>query len=83
MTQGSFANGAFLDVQKPYLIITRPNPAIPENVANYTGYPSLITEILGNLTGFTIVRNVHLTGIPATEPELQEIEEMLHKGVEL
>jgi len=29
MTQGSFANGAFLDVQKPYLIITRPNPAIP------------------------------------------------------
>jgi len=52
-------------------------------VANYTGYPSLITEILGDLKGFTIVRNVHLTGIPATEPELQEIEEMLHKGVEL
>ena len=82
-TQGSFGNAGFLDVQYPYLRITRPNPAIPDKLYNYTGYPSLITEQLSNLSGFTIVRNIHLTGIPATDAELAEIEELLHKGVEL
>ena len=78
-TMGSAAG--FLGVQTPYLIITRPRQAIPENQNHYTGYPTFITSKLGDLLGYTEVEAVHLHDIPATSDELDEIERLLQEGV--
>lgn len=73
--------GGMMAVQVPYIILTRPRQALPRNQKHYTGYPSFITENLGGLSGFTEVEEIHLEGIPATDEELKEIEELLEKGV--
>lgn len=68
-------------IQKPFLIITRPEQSLPENYKHYNGYPSNITSRLGDLTGFTQVENIRLNDIPATQPEIIEIYDLLQKGV--
>ena len=73
--------GGMLAIQKPYLILTRPNQAVPTSQNYFTGYPSFITEVLGNLSGYTEIDSIHLTGIPATDNELIEIESLLKGGV--
>lgn len=79
---GTMASAAgMLGHQKPYLILTRPRQALPEEQNTYTGYPSYITETLGNLTGYTIVDRIHLSGFYALDDELSEIETLLKSGV--
>ena len=68
-------------IQKPFLIITRPEQSLPENYKHYNGYPSNITSRLGDLSGFTQVENIRLNDIPATQPEIIEIYDLLKKGV--
>lgn len=68
-------------IQKPFLIITRPEQSLPENYKHYNGYPSNITSRLGDLSGFTQVENIRLNDIPATQPEIIEIHDLLQKGV--
>lgn len=70
-----------LSIQKPYLILTRPKQAHPENQSHYTGYPSFITEKLSSLTGYTEIEKIHLENVPATDEELTEIETLLKGGV--
>lgn len=79
---GTMASAAgMLGHQKPYLILTRPRQALPEDQNTFTGYPSFITETLGNLSGFTIVDRIHLSGFYALDDELSEIETLLKSGV--
>lgn len=70
-----------MDVQTPYLIISRPKQAMPEEQNKYTGYPSFITRELSELEGYTEVQIIHLENIPCTENEMQEIDELLVSGV--
>lgn len=74
-------NAGMLGVQYPYMIITRPRQALPENQNHYTGYPSFITSVLGDLSGMTYVDHVHLENIPCTSAEQSEIESLLKGGV--
>ena len=73
--------GGMLAVQTPYLILTRPNQAVPSSQNKFTGYPSFITENLGELSGYTEIEYIHLENIGATENELSEIENLLKGGV--
>lgn len=73
--------GSLLSVRSPYLILTRPRMARPESQNVYTGYPSFITETLGDLKGWTIVQAIHLDNIPCTADEMNEIDELLKGGV--
>lgn len=73
--------GGMLALQTPYLILTRPNQALPAHQNHYTGYPSFITQTLGDLSGYTEVELIHLEGIPATGDELDELENILKSGV--
>lgn len=73
--------GGMLGVQTPYLILTRPRQALPSKQNTFIGYPSFITESLGNLSGYTEIDSIHLENVPATEPELSEIESLLKSGV--
>lgn len=73
--------GGMLAIQTPYLILTRPNQAVPSYQNKFTGYPSFITEDLSALSGYTEIEYVHLENISATENELSEIENLLKGGV--
>lgn len=75
------ASGGLLSVQTPYLILTRPRQARPANQNKYTGYPSFITENLGDLEGLTIVKAIHMNNMSCTTEELSEIEDLLRNGV--
>lgn len=73
--------GGLLAYQYPYLIITRPRQALPEDQNKFLGYPSFVTVVLGTLRGYTEVEKVHLENIGATDNELKEIENLLKTGV--
>jgi len=68
--------------QKPYLIITRPNTVIPDDYNKNFGRPSLKTQKLSTLSGFTTVPNP-LLDVNATEEEKEYIIAMLKEGVYL
>ena len=73
--------GGMLGVKTPYIILTRPRQAVPANQNIFTGYPSYITMMLGEATGYTVVYDVHLEGIHATDEEKAEIDRLLKEGV--
>lgn len=70
-----------LGIKTPYLIITRPVQSLPQDFNSYRGYPSNITSLLGDLTGYTEVDTVYMKGITATQDEIQMIESSLKGGV--
>ena len=73
--------GGMLCIQKPYIVITRPRVAHPEDQNKYTGYPSFMTQKLSALSGFTQIEAIHLEFIPCTATELAELESLLKGGV--
>lgn len=79
---GSFSgNSGYLGVRRPYLIIERPNMCMPANFQALNGFPSMITLVLGECSGFTRIQQVQLTGMTATNPEQAEILQLLKSGV--
>lgn len=79
---GSMGGAAgMLGVRVPYLIITRPRQALPAAQGMYTGYPSYISDVLGNFSGYTEVQTIHLRETSATEAERAEIVRLLKEGV--
>lgn len=73
--------GGMLGIQTPYLILTRPRQAVPSRQNAFMGYPAFITKKLDDLEGYTEIEHIHLTGIPASADELNEIEAILKTGV--
>ncbi len=79
---GSLAGtSGMLGAQIPYLILTRPQQALPYRQNKFIGYPSFVTANLGTLTGYTEVESIHLENVPATKAEIAEIETLLGNGV--
>lgn len=76
------ANVGYMGIKKPYIILTRPQQALPEYFGAYKGYQSNITKKLSDCKGFTKVGEIHLDGISrATSAELAQIESLLKTGV--
>ena len=73
--------GGMLGIQTPYLILTRPRQCLPAAQNEFMGYPSFISSVMGDLSGYTEVEQVHLDGIAATDAEISEIENLLKSGV--
>ena len=74
-------NSGFLGVRRPYAIIKRPKMCNPEEYGRFNGRPCMMYLHLENLSGYTEVQEIHLTGILATNDELIEIENLLKSGV--
>lgn len=74
-------SAGILGVQKPFVIIERPNISVPNKVQHYLGQTSNITMNLSECSGLTVVEAVHLNGISATSKELSEIDSLLKGGV--
>lgn len=70
-----------LAIMRPYLIGEIPRQSVPANYNQFAGYPSNISAVLGNLSGYTQVETIYLEGITATSDELNEIETLLKSGV--
>lgn len=71
----------FMSVQTPYLILTRPRQAMPEDQTEYTGYPAFITMGMDELEGYTEIEVTHLHGMSCTSTECDEIIRLLSEGV--
>ena len=70
-----------LSVQKPYIIINRPNMSLASGSNKLKGYPCNITKRLGDLSGFTMVDDIQLNNVPCTDAERDELESILKGGV--
>lgn len=75
------SNAGALGPRKPYLIVTRPIAYDAVSYNTQYGYPLNKTVTLGSLSGYTKVKDIHLSGIPCTDDELELIERLLKEGV--
>lgn len=80
-SNGYNSTSGLLGVRTPYLMIERPVPSYPANYAHDKGYPSNISTLLSNVSGFTIIDDIDLSGIPLMEVELNELRALLKEGV--
>ena len=79
----------YLNTQEPYVILTHPEPSVPDALRKCRGYktnvtvPKLSNAIATNRTNFIKVRqgSLDLTGIHATDAEKEEIARLLYEGV--
>lgn len=75
------SNAGAMGVRTPYVIVTRPVPLDANEYYKYYGYPANKTVYLGNMNGYTRVREVHFESATATDAEKSEIETLLKGGV--
>ena len=74
-------NAGQMGIKTPFVIRHKPIQAIPGSQNSYLGYPSFITERIGNLTGYTEFYEVHLNGLTCTDEEKDELESLMKGGV--
>lgn len=65
----------------PYIIIKHKTPQTPSGSNKYYGKPTLKTIKLGEHKGFVRVKDINLSNIDLTKPEIDELETMLKEGV--
>ena len=80
-SNGYNSTAAILGVRVPYLMIERAVPSIPSYFNHDKGYPSKITTPLSNVTGYTEIESIDLSGIPLTQTEIEELRDLLKNGV--
>lgn len=80
-SNGYNSTAALLGVRTPYLMIERPAPSYPASYKHDRGFPSNITVTLGNISGYTEIEKIDLSGIPLTEQEISELRSLLSEGV--
>ena len=79
---GGFSGSAgAMGGKKPYLIISRPQDATPENFEKYEGKPASKTVVLGNCSGFVKVKQINIDAVPATYGEQDQIVALLKQGI--
>lgn len=71
------------DEQKAFIIIDYPVYQEPTNFGHEYGYPCNLSLTLGNLSGFTQLQNVDVTGLAITENEREELKRLLESGIYL
>ena len=71
------------DEQKAFIIIDYPVYQEPTNFGHEYGYPCNLSLTLGNLSGFTQLQNVDVTGLAITENEREELKSLLESGIYL
>lgn len=78
---GFSGNAGAMGIKKPYLIIQRPQTKVADTFPELVGYPTNVSGTLSDFSGQVRVTDVHVEGIPATESELTQIEELLKSGI--
>lgn len=78
---GMGGSSSLMGMRTPFLVFQRPKTSLPTNYNTLYGYASNKYLKLGNCHGFTQVEHMHLQVAGATDDEMKEIENILHKGV--
>lgn len=74
-------DASMIAYDRPYLIKTRPNKPKLSGQGKFTGWPSYKSGNVGSFSGYNEFLKVHLTNIPCTGNEQEEIENFLKGGV--
>lgn len=70
--------------RKPFIIMKHTRPYIAGDYPTFYGYPANKTVLLGNCSGYTRVKSVHVESISdATSEEKKMIENALKEGVQI
>ena len=80
-SNGYNSTTAILGVRTPYLQIERLKPAWSTKYRHDKGLPSNIATSLNNISGFTVIEDIDLTGLPFTQGEVEELRGLLKDGV--
>ena len=80
-SNGYNATASILGVRTPYLQIERLKPAWSTKYRHDKGLPSNIATSLNNISGFTVIEDIDLTGLPFTQGEVEELRGLLKDGV--
>ena len=80
-SNGYNATASILGVRVPYLQIERLKPAWSPKYRHDKGLPSNIATSLNNISGFTVIEDIDLTGLPFTQGEVEELRGLLKDGV--
>ena len=82
-TKGTIgANAGFCSILQPYITVVRPVPAEPVAYQEVMGYPSYITNRLGDCVGLCVCDDINLSSVAgATENELKRIKALCKEGV--
>lgn len=86
MVGSSSAGDAQLMYMYPALIVTRPKFLSSYNqpvYAHTVGHACILSDTLGNFHGYTVVSDIDLSGVPATDAEQQMLRAILAAGVYL
>ncbi len=79
---GQFSGSAgAMGNKKPYLIISRPQTRVANNINIFNGLPSNSYTKIGDCNGFIKVEKVHLVISKAFKNEIAEIEQYLTTGI--
>lgn len=82
MRSGAVSGGAgCMGVQYPFVIREAVRFHSTAGFNTVSGYPAYYYESLSAVHGYTTCYDVHLTNIPGTQGEVEEIERMLKEGV--
>lgn len=80
-SSGIGSNAGAMGYKKPYLIIEREIPYNARVFNKFSGYPSNVTVKLGNLNGYTRVKDIRMNKVQCTQAERDMIEQQLKGGV--
>lgn len=78
---GLGSSTGLMNSKEAYLIIERQLKAYPDSYKKYRGRTSEMTLALSSCSGFTVVKNIDLSGVTCTEDERNEIDNLLKGGV--
>lgn len=79
---GAISGGAgAMGIQTPFIIREAVRFHSTYEFNTVTGYPAHYYRTIGDLSGYTVMYDVHLHDIPATKAEIAEIETLLKSGV--
>lgn len=80
-SNGYSSTAALMGVRTPFLLIERAVPAYSAKYAHDKGFPTNIATLLSNVSGYTEISDIDLTGLPFTADELNELRQLLAEGV--
>ena len=80
-SNGFSGNAGAMACKKPYLIISRQQASMSNNLGHMTGWPSNEYVKLSQCSGYTRIKDINLSVPGATDQELADIENLLKEGV--
>ena len=80
-SNGYSSTAALMGVRTPFLLIERAVPAYSAKYAHDKGFPTNIATLLSNVSGYTEISDIDLSGLPFTADEVNELRQLLAEGV--